>query len=138
MQFLNAILFQHLIKWDLWATERKQFGCPHVSTASPHEVHGTPASEPPKAFAGPQGPISDLLSQDLRAREYECVTGFLCDYCAGLCFPSSPTTESLSKEPLFLRTEPVFSFLTSAVSLLLCPSDSAQLPSVNPLAKPCT
>ena len=136
MQFLNTVLFQHLITWDLRATERKQFGSPHLSTASQQKVRETPASEPPKVFAGLQGPIPDLLPRNLRAQEYEC--GFPCDYCTGLCLPSSPTIESLREEPLSLGAEPVYSFLMSAISLLLCPSDSAQLPSVNSPAEPCT
>lgn len=75
MQFLNTILFQHLIKWDLTATERKQFGSLYLSTVSQNEVQGTPASEPPKVLAGFQGPISTscFRASGPRAQEYEWV-----------------------------------------------------------------
>lgn len=126
---------------------------------SQNEDQGTLATEPPKVLAGFQGPISDLLLQSLRAQGSRIRMD---DNCTDLCLASSPTIKSLPpqrrlqaplwkapdvglrhfrkslwEDPLSLHAEPIYSILMPAVSLLLHPSDSAQLPSVNPLAEPC-
>lgn len=158
MQFLNTILFQNLIKWDLTATERKQFGSLHLSTVSQNEVQGTPVSEPPKVLAGFQGPISTscFRASGPGAQEYEWVIiAQTCVWQAALLsnlFPhkggckllyekrlmwGSRISGNLSERTPFPSMLNLFTFMMPAISLLLHPSDLAQLPSVNSLADLC-